>query len=67
MDMVTEQLTGHDYKAEEDPHLFRSQKTGRGPLMDDWRTNPPDGVIMCAYKLIKVRKSSHLSFSPFSL
>ncbi|KAL5477139.1 hypothetical protein EMCRGX_G023888 [Ephydatia muelleri] len=54
MDMVTEQLTGHDYKQEEDPHLFRSQKTGRGPLMDDWRTKPPDRVIMCAYKLMKI-------------
>ena len=53
--MVKDQLTGNDYKKEEDPRLFVSKKSGRGPLAEDWIANPPDGVIMCSYKLIKAR------------
>lgn len=26
-----------DYKAEEDPALFQSAKTGRGPLSPEWK------------------------------
>lgn len=55
IDMVSDQLSGSDYKKEEDPRLYVSKKTGRGLLSDDWIANPPDGVIMCSYKLIKVR------------
>ena len=55
IDIVNDQLSGSDYKKEEDPRHYVSEKTGRGPLPDDWITNPPDGVIMCSYKLIKVR------------
>ena len=54
IDIVNDHLSGNDYKKEEDPKLFVSEKTGRGPLSDDWITNPPDGRIMCSYKLIKV-------------
>ena len=54
IDIVSDQLTGHDYNKEEDPRLYVSKKNGRGPLADDWIANPPDGVIMCSYKLIKV-------------
>lgn len=44
-----------EYKAEEDPRLYRSVKTGRGPLADDWaRTAAQTGPLMCAYKLCKV-------------
>ena len=44
-----------EYKAEEDPRLYRSAKTGRGPLADDWvRTAAQTGPLMCAYKLCKV-------------
>ena len=54
IDIVNDQLSGSDYKKEEDPGNYISQRTGRGPLADDWIFNPPDGVIMCSYKLIKV-------------
>ncbi len=54
IDMVNDQLTGSDYKKEEDPTLYSSKKNGRGPLNSDWIKNPPNNVIMCAYKLIKV-------------
>lgn len=40
---------------EEDPRLYRSLKTGRGPLGDDWLENiVAAGPLMCAYKLCKV-------------
>uniref|UniRef100_A0A6I8NEG3 Phosphatidylinositol transfer protein N-terminal domain-containing protein n=1 Tax=Ornithorhynchus anatinus TaxID=9258 RepID=A0A6I8NEG3_ORNAN len=45
-----------DYKPEEDPALFKSVKTGRGPLGPDWQrelaSRPPH---MCAYKLVTVK------------
>ena len=54
IDIVNNELSGNDYKKVEDPSLYSSKKTGRGPLKSDWISNPPQGVIMCAYKLIKV-------------
>lgn len=44
-----------EYKVEEDPRLYRSAKTGRGPLADDWASKAAQtGPLMCAYKLCKV-------------
>lgn len=42
------------YKQEEDPKLFASKSTGRGPLKaKDWsKTSTP---VMCCYKLVKAR------------
>ena len=60
IDMVNDQLSGSDYKKEEDPRHYVSEKTGRGQLPDDWISNPPDGVIMCSYKLIKVRMIGYM-------
>lgn len=54
IDIVNDQLSGSDYKKDEDPSKYTSQKTGRGPLAEDWISDPPNGVIMCSYKLIKV-------------
>jgi hypothetical protein len=53
IDIVNDSLSGSDYKEEEDPSLYRSTKTGRGPLAPDWIQSPPNGLIMCSYKLIK--------------
>lgn len=36
IDIVKDQLSGADYVEEEDPAYYRSQKTGRGPLNEDW-------------------------------
>ncbi|XP_048663697.1 membrane-associated phosphatidylinositol transfer protein 1 isoform X1 [Marmota marmota marmota] len=55
IDIVRDAVAPGEYKAEEDPRLYRSVKTGRGPLTDDWaRTAAKTGPLMCAYKLCKV-------------
>ncbi|XP_044053665.1 membrane-associated phosphatidylinositol transfer protein 2-like isoform X5 [Siniperca chuatsi] len=58
IDIVTEPILPHEYKAEEDTRLYKSVKTQRGPLRDDWieeyNNNPGKTPIMCAYKLCKV-------------
>lgn len=58
IDIVTDPIPAHEYKAEEDPRLYKSLKTQRGPLRDDWieeyNNNPGKTPIMCAYKLCKV-------------
>ena len=48
----------YDGQLEENPKLFKSEKTGRGPLDEKWIENldkdrASDGK-MCAYKLCKV-------------
>lgn len=48
IDIAFDDLSRH-YKAEEDPKLFQSQKTKRGPLIEGWRDDKP---IMCSYKLV---------------
>lgn len=42
-----------DYKPEEDPLLFKSRKTGRGPLVEDTWINTFKPIMTC-YKLISV-------------
>ncbi|KAF8358291.1 pitp-1 [Pristionchus pacificus] len=56
MDFVKDPVSSSDYCAEEDPKLFRSVVTGRGPLNDDWVEEciAAKRPIMCAYKLCKV-------------
>ncbi|XP_037694004.1 membrane-associated phosphatidylinositol transfer protein 1 isoform X2 [Choloepus didactylus] len=55
IDIVRDAVAPGEYKAEEDPRLYHSVKTGRGPLADDWaRTAAQTGPLMCAYKLCKV-------------
>ena len=59
MDIVQDPISSGDYKKEEDPRLFRSAKTGRGPLEDGWRENYKgckrgDKPVMTAYKLCRV-------------
>jgi hypothetical protein len=54
IDIVNDPLPSGEYKEDEDPVIFKSQKTNRGPLSADWRRSPPNGIIMCSYKLCKV-------------
>ncbi|KAM6959110.1 phosphatidylinositol transfer protein, alpha a [Aplochiton taeniatus] len=52
------QVDSKDYKADEDPAIFKSQKTGRGPLGPNWKTELPNSSTcphMCAYKLVTVK------------
>lgn len=66
IDIVKDQLTGGDYVREEDPKLFVSEKTGRGPLSDEWleeywrevqgkkQPTARNMSLMCAYKICRV-------------
>ncbi|XP_062414904.1 membrane-associated phosphatidylinositol transfer protein 2 isoform X1 [Pungitius pungitius] len=58
IDIVKDYITPHEYLVEEDPKLYQSVKTRRGPLTDDWieEINQEGGAcpVMCAYKLCKV-------------
>ncbi|XP_073483476.1 membrane-associated phosphatidylinositol transfer protein 2 isoform X6 [Aquarana catesbeiana] len=58
IDIVKDPIPQHEYKPEEDPKIYKSLKTKRGPLSDDWieehRNNLGGYPIMCAYKLCKV-------------
>ncbi|XP_071327962.1 phosphatidylinositol transfer protein alpha isoform-like [Trachinotus anak] len=51
-------ISAKDYKPEHDPAIFKSEKTGRGPLGPDWKkelVNNPNCPHMCAYKLVTVK------------
>uniref|UniRef100_A0A7N6BMB1 DDHD domain-containing protein n=1 Tax=Anabas testudineus TaxID=64144 RepID=A0A7N6BMB1_ANATE len=58
IDIVKDYIAPHEYLAEEDPKLYQSVKTKRGPLSEDWieEINQTLGQtpVMCAYKLCKV-------------
>lgn len=66
IDVVKDQLYGADYVKEEDPKIYHSEKSGRGPLSDNWLEeywNEVQGKkqpiqngksLMCAYKLCRV-------------
>ena len=53
IDIVNEQTS--EYLKEEDPKLFVSKKSQRGPLDSNWIENFVEtNSIMCAYKICKV-------------
>ncbi|XP_024113525.1 membrane-associated phosphatidylinositol transfer protein 2 isoform X1 [Oryzias melastigma] len=58
IDIVKDYIPPHEYLVEEDPKLYQSIKTKRGPLSEDWiediNQNPSQAAVMCAYKLCKV-------------
>ncbi|XP_077996316.1 membrane-associated phosphatidylinositol transfer protein 2-like [Glandiceps talaboti] len=63
IDIVKDQVSSSEYKREEDPKLYISKKTGRGPLSDDWLKEYTQSYrkkildhskVMCAYKLCRV-------------
>jgi len=52
VDIVSEEVDPKYYKKEEDPKLYTSEKTKRGPLQPGWqKTTKP---LMCIYKLATV-------------
>ncbi|KAL1451741.1 hypothetical protein WDU94_006091 [Cyamophila willieti] len=67
IDVVKDQLYGGDYVREEDPSIYVSTKTGRGPLSENWiseywntvKAEPSishdNKAMMCAYKLCKIQ------------
>ncbi|XP_072908093.1 membrane-associated phosphatidylinositol transfer protein 2 isoform X4 [Hemitrygon akajei] len=58
IDIVKDPIPPNEYKTEEDPKQYKSTKTGRGPLSDNWidecKNRTGKMPIMCAYKLCKV-------------
>ncbi|KAL1501307.1 hypothetical protein ABEB36_006651 [Hypothenemus hampei] len=66
IDFVRDQLYGADYVREEDPLIYVSEKSGRGPLSEHWvdeywnevrnKSQPTASgkAMMCAYKLCRV-------------
>lgn len=66
IDVVKDPVYGADYDREEDPKLYISSKTNRGPLSEEWlkeywkecegqhMPTAEGKAIMCAYKLCKV-------------
>ncbi|CAH0548015.1 unnamed protein product [Brassicogethes aeneus] len=65
IDVVKDVLYGADYVKDEDPLHYVSEKSGRGPLSNDWleeywdelkgKSQPHNGKsLMCAYKLCRV-------------
>ncbi|XP_042234700.1 cytoplasmic phosphatidylinositol transfer protein 1-like isoform X2 [Homarus americanus] len=59
VDILADPVDEKHYKKEEDPSVFKSKKTGRGPLTEGWRDY--SDIIMCSYKLVDV------SFQVFGL
>ncbi|XP_041038138.1 membrane-associated phosphatidylinositol transfer protein 1-like [Carcharodon carcharias] len=58
IDIVRDPISQAEYKPQEDPRLYQSLKTARGPLPENWiedrRGQNGTAVVMCAYKLCKV-------------
>lgn len=46
IDIASDSIAPSDYKGAEDPGKFRSQKSGRGPLVGEWQ-----GMVWLSYKL----------------
>ncbi|XP_022651080.1 protein retinal degeneration B-like isoform X1 [Varroa destructor] len=54
IDVVRDQLPPADYIESEDPTIYKSEKSQRGPLDENWIDEHRGKTIMCAYKLCKV-------------
>ncbi|UYV71421.1 PITPNB, partial [Cordylochernes scorpioides] len=52
IDIAKDPVSHNDYKETEDPAKFKSQKTGRGPLVGNWQQTVDP--VMCAYKLVTI-------------
>lgn len=52
IDIVKEQLYGNDYVESEDPKLYMSTKTKRGPLADSWLEDYWNEVNNCSHSAV---------------
>ncbi|XP_072043628.1 phosphatidylinositol transfer protein alpha isoform-like [Amphiura filiformis] len=52
IDIASDPVHPKDYKEEWDPLKFKSEKTGRGPLIGPWKSQVEP--VMCCYKLVTV-------------
>ena len=53
IDIANDPVSPADYKEDEDPAKFHSEKTGRGPLGKEWKDST-EGPFMTCYKLYRV-------------
>lgn len=54
IDIANDAVSSADYKEDEDPTKFHSEKTGRGPLERSWKNNGNCPMMTC-YKLYRVK------------
>lgn len=54
IDVVKDQLYGGDYVRDEDPSSFKSEKTGRGPLNENWLDEYWKEVIFVVIYIITI-------------
>ncbi|KAI0215417.1 Phosphatidylinositol transfer protein alpha [Lamellibrachia satsuma] len=52
IDIANDSIEPQDYKPDQDPTKYKSQKTERGPLVGSWmgKVSP----VMCCYKLVSI-------------
>ena len=52
IDIANDSVASADYKADQDPKTFKSEKTGRGPLTGDWKVSIRAGktTLLCQDK-----------------
>ena len=53
IDIANDAVASADYKSDEDPKTFKSEKTGRGPLTGEWKSSVDP--VMTAYKLVTIQ------------
>jgi len=53
IDIANDSVASADYKSDEDPKTFKSEKTGRGLLSGDWKSSVEP--VMTAYKLVTIQ------------
>jgi len=53
IDIANDSVAAADYKKDEDPANFKSEKTGRGPLTGNWKSDVEP--VMTAYKLVTIQ------------
>lgn len=53
IDIAKDLASSGDYKEDEDPRKFKSEKTGRGPLTESWQETEKEPIMTC-YKLYRV-------------
>jgi len=53
IDIANDEVASTDFKKDEDPTTYKSEKTGRGPLSGDWKSTVEP--VMTAYKLVTVQ------------
>lgn len=53
VDIAYDEIKPHHYKEVEDPKFYKSEKSGRGPLLEGWRDSHKP--IMCCYKSVNVK------------